>query len=638
MSKTKKPPVQVSGQAVKALGDLARRWAEDTEVTLSFSVDTATAHTDLRTKQVVLNPDLLVRNPNRVLNMITPFRLRQEALVTGALLHEVAHLRYSKWMPRSKEDRLAMRHGDGAPVSDSTRALATTLEEPRIEGKMSKDLAQLGGAGLEWTMRATAAAIVPPTPAAMDPSQQIVDLLGSWALRRGRLTALGHRTTQTYNPMWARHFDSLVQDALWKWGIDRDLGRQVASDVWALLNDSLISDDDGIELLDNSREILRLLFPEGAAPTVSVGGCSTSDEDSESDTSDPSDDDEGEGDEGEGDGDDGEGGSGEGAPDDDLTEALGQVESMAEDAEAEEAAEQEAAPIPTEDSEHVSSVGSSQGSGATSKAWRQPTPDERRVQRDAESFLREIIAPTEGVRRSLSETPSATVDGAAMSAWKAAGRVGEPTFFIRTRREVVDAPPARIAILVDVSGSMSSLQKPSALLSWALSCAAADLRNFAGRGRQVESCLIHWGDTTPDVVQRNGEVLPGLREVECDQGTTAMGAALAAVEEEMPGFFDQTEAGKDENRLLLQFTDWELSMTGAEEAHGYTARALLNGVNMLTVAPNLSVRSWGGASHLPYIEKAVASHNPKGRSEVVIYRGGVKPEVVWAAAKKVLRG
>lgn len=656
MSKETKKPVRVSGGAVKALGDLARRWAEDDMVTLSVSTETKVAHTDLKSKRIVLNPDVLVRNPNRVLNLITPFRLRQEAVVTGALLHEVAHLRYSKWMPRSVEELKALKHSDGKPVAPATRALATLLEEPRIEGRMASDMHKIGGYGLTWTMRASAAAIVPPTPAAMDPSQQMVDLIGSWALRAGRVAALGvHVPSEATTYPWVRRFDNLVVDALWDWMIRIGAPTSDAHEVWQYLIDSVSAPDDGPDLLDTAREILNILFPDdgaASAPSPSMGTCSTAGDSGGSEGSDASDsgDDEGEGsddegsddegsdDEGDGDSDDeGDGDSDEGgSANEGLADALSQVEGMAAEGEEEAAAEEGDKPVPSPPEEHISSVGNSTTGGSGAGAWKRPTPADREVQRNATDFLRTLLAPTEGTVRSLSETPSATVDGAAFSAWKAGGRVGEPMFFVRTRREVVDAPPARIAILVDISGSMAPLQKPSALLSWALSCAAVDLRNFAGRGRRVESCLIHWGSGTPQVIQKNGELLPGLREVPCDESTTQMGAAVSMIETEMPGFFDKPAHGHEENRLLIQFTDWELSQHGLPEANLAVMRALLSGVNMLTVAPSSAVHHRPGPSALPYIEAALDKVPGRGRSETIIYNRR-DPEAVWTAAKNILR-
>lgn len=254
------------------------------------------------------------------------------------------------------------------------------------------------------------------------------------------------------------------------------------------------------------------------------------------------------------------------------------------------------------------------------------------MKKEAERFLRDLISPSETTVRTLSETPSATIDGAALAAWKAAGQTGEPMFFVRTRREVMDSPPVRVAILVDISSSMAVLQNPSALLSWALASAAVDLRNFAGRGRQVESCLIHWGSTTPVVVQENGAMLPGLRSVRCNEGTSIMHLALDKVEEQMPGFFAHEEQGKQSNRLLVQFTDWELNGMTAAEAHLRVGKALDAGVNMLSITPPGYNHDslW---SHFRTIKQRNAFAPGKN---VALSYDPRRPEAVWKTAEALL--
>ena len=175
-----------------------------------------------------------------------------------------------------------------------------------------------------------------------------------------------------------------------------------------------------------------------------------------------------------------------------------------------------------------------------------------------------------------------------------------------------------------------------------------DLRNFAGRGRQVESCLIHWGSAEVVTHQRNGETLPGIRELKCRGGTTMMGAALDRVEEELPGFFDTPEQGRGENRLLVQFTDWELStqfglyQTAKDNVH----KALASGVNMLTITPHAhteknlarhTVRRANGLSdiRLSKYPDIVTSAPGPGRHEILVY-DPKNPGAVWTGATNLL--
>jgi hypothetical protein len=154
-----------------------------------------------------------------------------------------------------------------------------------------------------------------------------------------------------------------------------------------------------------------------------------------------------------------------------------------------------------------------------------------------------------------------------------------------------------------------------------------DLRNFAGRGVQIESTLIHWGDDV-SVIQKPGEVLPGLREFNCWQGTSAMHEALDTVADLMPGFFDASPTPV--NRLIVQFTDWEL--WNSRQVQPYVSRALESGVNMLTVAPtNYSVRR----SSLPEILKACRVQ--RGKASLMKYNP-MFPSQVWDTASEMLDG
>jgi hypothetical protein len=60
-----------------------------------------------------------------------------------------------------------------------------------------------------------------------------------------------------------------------------------------------------------------------------------------------------------------------------------------------------------------------------------------------------------------------------------------------------------------------------------------------------------------------------------------MDRAMALVEEQIPGFFD--EQSTPTNRLLVQFTDWEL--WGRNGVTPWIQRAMESGVNMVSVVP-----------------------------------------------------
>lgn len=722
------PPIEISGDARHALNEKVKAWTGWRNATLQFGRPPAGvspfAETDFAKRTITINPEHTMLNPNRVLYTITPFRLRQEAVITGTLLHEAAHARHSVWMRSGN-----LVHSDGSAPTKQAVSLAATMEEARIEGIMAVECSGIDAHGLEWTMRAAAAKLLPPTELSSHQAQAVMDLITSWALRAGRQIALTNRTSygtgikKHHLPHWVGEFTTLLGEA-----IEAHLTQRIAAGavlvaegsehrdpeyvvtetpnyrayrVVSLLNLMLNCDDDtGPTMLDTARDAITLLFPETEddsdsddGEAMAGGGHGDAADESESESGDDGEGDEegadGEGntepeDEGSGDepgagdsGDDdadpseedgdgdesddqdpdgpedqpeadepGDGGSEDDEGDDegddtgddggedtdeddgaststnplgDLANALAGMEKACK-AQVDDEAEGEAEQAPP-------SLGAGHGAGgAGGGGWRMPTPQERDIQKGAERFLRNLIDTSESSARSLTDQPSATVDGAELSAWKASGQVREPRFFIRTRRSEAPSPPVEIAILVDVSASMDELAAPSALLSWALSCAAIDLRNFAGRGTQVKSTLIHWGDNV-SVMQKPGEMLPGIREHDCMQGTSAMHSAIYEAERQIPGFLDPD---RNVHRLLVQFTDWELY--GSRAAASAVSKALAAGVNMLSVVP----RSYSpGYADLTTILRMARVQ--RGRNMLIRYTESA-PGAVWDAAADMLKG
>lgn len=491
-------------------------------------------------------------------------------------------------------------------------------------------------------MRASAAQLLPFTDVSSDPDQMILDVIQSWTLRAGRQWALQHWTDYTA-PQWAYDFGNFLNQCLLD-HFDRD-GR--GDDKYVLsrtVMDCLLmmikwGHDAKTILVDVSRDMLRILFPETEDDDLpqmggSCAGGGGQDGGQESQGA-PEQGDQGSGgseSQSEG-GEPSEGDSGNQEGDEDGKPGLSEIEQQALE---QALANVEAAAQISTEAETKVEAGEQQGGvlgGKSTKhnlggGWRAPSAEEREVGKQAERFLRNLIDPTEASKVSLSDSPSSDVDGAALAEWKAGGQHTDPLFFRRTRRAVEPAPPVKIAVLVDISSSMSSLQKPSALLSWALASAAFDLRNFAGRGRQIESCLIHWGDDA-HVVQHNGDMIPGIREVRCDEGTSAMDTALDLVAEEIPGFFDVKD--RPESRLLVQFTDWQIFGSSHGKITEQVRRAMSVGVNMLTVFPDMYIKRQG---MLPSITDRFAS---SGRSSTMTYNSNA-PGRVWDEATRLIQG
>lgn len=691
-------PITISPEAHRALTEKIRTWSGWRDATLRFGKTRVSpfAETDFAKREIVANPEPLILNPNRVLLSVTPFRLRQEAVLTGTLLHEAGHARHSRWLPNTREQAEAnpARHSDGTTPSRQTVELARLMEEPRVEGLIVAEQGEIGAHALGWTMRASAAKLLPPTSLSPDPNQAIMDVIQSWALRAGRQHAYETYTDGKYRlPHWVNDFNKLLRLAI-EAGLDDREARGAtlvhgSANYQAVIISRLLIDmctaytdaDTGPYMLDTARDVLDLLFPEtaddeddsagSAMPSLACGagddeeaesgeegegdeagqdgegdtepedpgsgtepgvgdsgedeadpteGGETSekgDESADQDSGDPE-----EGDEGDEPGEDDGDSAGEEADSgndlaDALAAALAQIEADSGDAETESAQESADAPPPPDESGKGAGTGFGTGGGS----WRMPTVEEREVQRGAERFLRDMIDVAESSKRTLTDQPSAAVDGAALAAWKAGGQHTEPRFFVRTHRIAQPSPPVQIAVLVDVSASMEDLQAPSALLSWALASAALNLRNFAGRGTQVQSTLIHWGSRA-EVIAKNGQPLLGIREVPCDQGTSVMHEAMALVEQEIPGFFDQPDVPT--NRLLVQFTDWQIG--NREQAKWWIEKGLANGVNMLSVVPRGYDPRWAG------LEDIMRACKVKRGSTSLIQYHRMQPEQVWAQA------
>lgn len=692
-TESKPAPVKVSPEAHMALAYKMRQWSgwPNAGLILGPTKYSKFAECDHNSRVFTANIDSLSLNPNRVLLTVTPFRLRQEAVLTGALLHEAAHARFTHWRPRNIEQRAEWKHPDGEPVNKATEKLAMLCEEARIEGLMASQADMIGASGLDWTLRASAAHLLPMTRLSADEAQKNMDIITSWVLRAGREYALAMHTSHRVRG-WVYRFSDLLESALDKHLDNVYPGNDVidvtGGDIKALLLEMVEAGHEasrGTFMVDKAREVLELLFPEtdeDEMPEVG-GGCSMSapseqgdpepdegeqesgdgaasdmsDESDETDDTDDTDEADSEGDEGDSadDADDTDDdldeqladmeAEADGKPDEDETESEtdepdeddseGEVDTESELAQELADVEESALSQVEQESEEIaeelqeSGFGKGSASGQLSRGdWRTPDKEERETAKRAETFLRNLISPSESSKVTLTDAPSSMVDGAAMAAWKAGGQSRDPRFFRHTQRTVEPSPPIKIAVLVDVSMSMEELQVPSSVLSWALASAALDLRNFAGRGQQIQSCLIHWGDEAR-VIQKNGELLPGIKTFRCNEGTSAMDKAFDLVEEQIPGFFDPSPDGHPENRLLVQFTDWELSWYCHRMVeHGLT-RALGAGVNMVTIAP----KHYRQESDLSRFLAKITEQ--RGRSTVFKYNPA-HPDQVWDEAAKAL--
>jgi hypothetical protein len=628
-AKPKYPPVKISGTAHKQLASKWRSWSGWRDARIEFSDDihmddgmskTDIAFTDMTTHVCHVNGAALVRNPNRVLATVNPFRLKPEAVMTGVLLHEAGHARFSLWLPVTEEAAEGWAHGDGSAITEKEVGFARLMEEARVEGKIGKMVDKIDAKGLDWTMRAAAAHLLPMTKVSDNDAQAVMDVIGSWVKRAGRLKALGQTA------VWVNNFDNFLAETINEWLTAEQIRGQVTGGqpidpdadtdlIVQYLNAMIMCQDDtGPTMIDYAKNVLDLLYrnqDDDQRPDPNSGMCAALAGDEAS---------------GEGDGEQGDGD----ADGNSVAQLVIQTLEQSSEQEAQQALADGTDPAnqaPTDDAPAQSGAGGGAGRGKPSHQpkWRNPTPAERELQRGAERFLRSLIAPTETTKVSLSDSPSAMVDPVAYSAWKAGGMVRSPHFFKRVKRTVDAAPPVKIAILVDISGSMDVLQEPSAVLSWALSAAALDLSNFAGRGQQIEACMIHWGDSVK-VVQEVGQYAPGISTAPCREGTSAMHGAMKMIEEQIPDFYIPSERA---NRLIVQFTDWELDYYTVGKSEEMVLAAMASGINMLTVAPYSHKHALG-----EYEKKMALGFYP-GDSSFIVYDKR-SPGRVWEQAAAAL--
>ncbi len=649
--------VKISGTAHQALAQKMREWSAWPNSGLVFEDTTAAevgapfAYCDWGTKTFHVNADVLVRNPNRVINSVTPFRLKQEAVLTGVMLHEAAHTRYTRWVPRTPEQAAAFTHRDGSPVSAATMALARCAEEARIEGRVYADAAGMGVSDLTWTMRVAALTLLPFTPDTTDPAQAIMGWLQSWILRAGRVEA-----AQLSEP-WVGVFTNVLRGALETYFSGKHGDFVVAARKADAVHAHMLSmirnpADTGTLMVDRARNILNLLFPEtpeDQRPSVGGSACAESGG-SDSGESEAGDSGEGEGsgsdsDSGEGSGsgsgsgsDSGEG-SGSDSDEDTLIITLAELEADASEATQEtDATASKGQGEGTPPKAHTPGSGAGHGGKPADSAmtWREPGAEDRSLQKHAERFLRELLDASESSADTITDSPSAMVDGAALSAWRASGGTRDPRFFKRTTRNIEPSPPVQVAILVDVSLSMGPMQKPSALLSWSLAAAAMDMQNFAGRGQQISVVLIHWGSAV-HLVRSPGERMTNIPNRPCLELTHAFPEAMSVVEQAMPEFFTRGE--KPANRLLVNFTDWDFSRWVEPASSRWLAKALHSGVNMLSVTPPSNMLSMTPPSNDYHFSKLMKGVPPgyTGRVTTLHYDNSTEPSEVWSQAAALLR-
>ncbi|MFI6098195.1 hypothetical protein ACIA8G_21755 [Lentzea sp. NPDC051213] len=359
----------------------------------------------------------------------TPHKIRDRArykTAWGLLVHESAHAKHSAWEPRPDDPPGAV-------------AAAMLLEEHRIEAAQIRRRPD----DRRW-LRASATNLILADTRADDPAHApkmtARDAAHTAALLLGRTD--GGILTRAETAPVARTVEAV-------------LGADKLAKLRALWREAFtVADDDAAAMIDLGRRWCEVVGADPATP----------------DEPDPS--------------------GGSGAPSrsplaESITTALGKVaravarEKVPTDptelaAEA-EAAEDAARKIAEQVAQSVFAVGGPPDGRTETAGTRPPTTDERAAARVLGRAL-----STAGVRdRVATKTTSAVPPGRlrmrgamAADAQRAAGSLPTAEPFTRITRATVPAPPLRVGIACDVSGSMGHLARPVASTAWILANAA----------------------------------------------------------------------------------------------------------------------------------------------------------------------
>lgn len=580
----------ISDAAVVALRDFARRASGDETLGFRFEyLDGKVSRYVPEHHRIEVDHTVLLRNPEGVLRIVTPFRLKQEAAITGAILHEVTRLRVSDLEEVTEYKVAVTTHS----VAGNPRVLefARVIEEVRIDNSVENT------EGLGWTVRATAAKAL----GGIDwDSTEIMDVMVRSILTAGRFVF------QNDPPEWARH------EWTWLWGkvaehlISTYPGRDVVpmeERIRTQLDAAMTSAGKSAQrVLSAAHTTLSLLFPDNDAPEIPAPGQAG-------------------------------GSTGAEGPDEEYYQD--HMETSAGETGSEPSGESDDPGDPKGTLSTAAGLNTEYEKGFTPIGRRGPGPPDRVVQQAASKFLASVIDPSTSTIRSLDDSPSSEVDPEALAVWRSAGADSEPRFFVRTRRETTPSVPAKIALLVDVSGSMDLLQAPSAQMSWALAAAAEDLSNYAGAGVNVEVVQVNWGSTAR-VVRHPGDPARTIDFYKCRQGTRAMHEAIELADEALGGSLLSTPE-RPENRLIVHFSDWVVQARSdlAAEFGAANLRALSAGTKILSVEPvpeGQMNNSYMVAADAVDIACEKAGHSGFRR---VTYNGSTRR--VWDAAIDMMR-
>ncbi|RRO17063.1 hypothetical protein EIL87_12385 [Saccharopolyspora rhizosphaerae] len=227
-------------------------------------------------------------------------------------------------------------------------------------------------------------------------------------------------------------------------------------------------------------------------------------------------------------------------------------------------------------SAQVFSTDAPSGSGPSVSRTRTPTNGERQAARKLARSL-----STAGIRdRVTVKTTSAAPPGRlrmrgalAADAQRAAGAMPTAEPFTRISRQMTPAPPLRLGIACDVSGSMRSFAKPVASAAWILAHAARHAQVDASTATVIFGRHVH-PVTYPGVAPAN------VSEFDCGGGWEDIPGALAALD----GALGLATPGAA--RLLVIVSDGIFCDKPREQGQRLHDRLRAQGCGVLWLVPN----------------------------------------------------
>lgn len=210
------------------------------------------------------------------------------------------------------------------------------------------------------------------------------------------------------------------------------------------------------------------------------------------------------------------------------------------------------------------------GGGAHLSGTRKPTDDERRAARRLSRQLEDLHFHDRVVHKRTTAVPPGRLRGRAAVAQAAAisdGRNYDGDLWKGKVRRVVDATPLSVGLLVDISGSMGAAMGPLASTQWVLSTAGAHI--------DAKVSTVHFGEKVHGVL-RSGTKEKDVRLFTARDGHEAFRDAALALDREL-GLLDGRGA-----RLLVVLSDGEfVSAPHREYAEKFIPLAIRKGVAVM---------------------------------------------------------